>query len=317
MLAPGAAPQTRSAARPRLPVTARTLRIRPLAISASAREALARGDPVVTAGFRHGASLALPGCADAIFMSAPGAGLLPAHIVVRARDLERVLDAMDRRGAAGTIPLGALQMQIDASRVRVFRPRLALHAAQLRSVRAIANVAVLTRWLHAHTIPLGFGVTAFALLTPGGRMREFLLDAQRDMPSATAALRALIGRGAGTTPAGDDFATGVLAHAWAAQGGEALPVVAMRTLESELPRLTTATGATYLRAAARGEFGSHLIAWVHALPRVSPERALALALRVAGHGASSGYDTLAGFLAAAEAAGAAHARRTLAPPARA
>jgi hypothetical protein len=125
---------------------------------------------------------------------------------------------------------------------------------------------------------------------------------QRGRRSAERALRTLVGCGAGTTPAGDDFALGALAYAWVSQGPEASVIAAMRSLEAELPGLTTATGATCLRAAARGEFGSHLVVWVRALPRVSPSRALALALRVAGHGATSGYDTLAGFVAAAVAA---------------
>ena len=86
-------------------------------------------------------------------------------------------------------------------------------------------------------------------------------------------------------------------------------VTAMRLLIPELCTLTTALGASYLRAAARAEFGGHLIAWVRALPRASQLRTQGLAMRLTRHGATSGFDTLAGFVAAAEAADAAQLTR--------
>ena len=144
------------------------------------------------------------------------------------------------------------------------------------------------------------------MLAPGGCWLNSRVELQHAARSAESVLRTLVGFGAGATPAGDDFAIGALAYAWVTQGRKAPAIAAIRLLDTELPALTTSAGATYLRAAARGEFGSHLVAWVRALPTVSPSRALALAMRVAVHGATSGYDTLAGFVAAAEAAGAAH-----------
>jgi hypothetical protein len=274
--------------------------IRPLAISAAVAAALACGKATVKAGHRHGASLALSGTDDAVFMSAPGMGLLPAHIIVRTRDLGRVFDAMDSTHAVAADPGDELVLHLDAGGVRTFRPRLAANAADLRSVRARAGIAAVADWLRASPLPLGLGATAAELLAPDGYWRNALAWLQPDACSAEPCLRNLVGRGAGTTPAGDDFAIGALAYAWAAQGREAPLIAAMRFLGPELPGLTSAVGATYLRAAARGEFSSHLVTWVQALPRVSPARALTLARRVAGHGATSGCDTLAGFVAAAE-----------------
>ena len=291
----------------------RSLCIRPIAISAAVHDALAYGRPIVKAGHRHGASLAMPGTADAVFMSTPGIGLLPAHIVVRARDLDRVLDAIESNGTAAADPGGELSLQLDVEDVRTFRPRLAPCSADMGSVRARANVAAAAQWLRACTAPLGLGSAAAGVLTPGGRWLNSLIELRRDTCTAESVLRTLIGFGAGATPAGDDFAIGALAHAWATQGREASAIAAMRLLEGELPRLTTSAGATYLRAAARGEFGSHLVAWVRALPHVLPSRALALALRVAGHGATSGCDTLAGFIAAAEASDSRPLTPTLSP----
>jgi hypothetical protein len=172
----------------------------------------------------------------------------------------------------------------------------------MRSNRARNNIAAAGQWLRAHPAPLGLGAPAAELLVPGGRWLERLAALQGDTPPTESVLRALVGRGAGTTPAGDDVLVGALAYAWTTQGENAPLVAAMRLLRAELPALTTAVGGTYLRAAMRGEFGSHLVAWVRALPRLTPQRSLALAYRLADHGASSGYDTLTGFIAAAEAA---------------
>lgn len=282
-----------------------SMQIRPLALSAAAAEQLAEGVAIVQAGHRLGASLALPECDDAVFMSVPGMGLLPAHIVVRARDLDRVLNAMATSPfeAAGSSP--GLSLHIDVRGVRVFRPRLTPDPARMRSNCARTNVDAAAQWLRASPAPLGLGQAAAQLLAPGSRWLKCLAALQGAAPAPESALRTLVGYGAGTTPAGDDFVVGALAYAWVAQGGEAPLVAAMRLLDAKLPALTSAVGTTYLRAAARGEFGSHLIAWVHALPRVPTQRALALAGRVAGHGATSGYDTLLGFVAAAEAARAA------------
>jgi len=115
---------------------------------------------------------------------------------------------------------------------------------------------------------------------------------------------ALVGRGAGSTPAGDDFLIGMLAQAWASVGEQAPLIGLLRALGERLPSLTTAASVSYLRAATCGEFGSQLTVLVRSLARVPCARALALAARVAGHGVSSGLDTLAGFIAASEACGA-------------
>ena len=72
-----------------------------------------------------------------------------------------------------------------------------------------------------------------------------------------------------------------------------------RGLGRELDDLTTPVSASYLRAAARGEFSSHLARLARQLPRAARDRLLAQAGRVAAQGATSGLDTLTGFIAAA------------------
>ncbi len=277
--------------------------MRPLAVSAAARAALASGDAVVVAAHRHGASVAVPGVDDALFVSAPGAGLLPAHVVVRADDLARLLEAA-RPGAV---------LRFDIGRARTFRPAVRPQPGGLLAGPGRANVAAVARLLRALPEPLGLGERAAVILAPEGAWCQRVAALQRGASAARPALRHLVGRGAGSTPAGDDFLVGALAHAWLARGADAPLVAAMDGFRGELAARTTTTSATYLRAAARGEFGSHLVAWVRALPRASEARVLALAGRVADHGATSGLDTLVGFVAAAEAAGAAWSASAFAP----
>ena len=132
-----------------------------------------------------------------------------------------------------------------------------------------------------------------------------------DVQSAQDACRSLIGLGAGSTPAGDDLLIGALAYTWYARGQNAPLIVALRTMFHELAVLTTRVGATYLRAAIRGEFGSHLVSLIRGLVLVQSNRAIALADRVKKHGATSGLDTLCGFLMAADVTSGYEGHRTL------
>ena len=271
------------------------LHLRPLAISAGLRDRLARSTPLVLAAHKLGASLALPGCEDAVYMNAPGSGLLPSHIVVRTRDLVRVLDAAEDDAGSG------LCLRLETQGVRTFRTQLPAQATEMRTPRALANIDALAASLRAGSWQLGFGRTADEILASSRKWRDCLYPGSGEAYALESRLRSLIGRGSGTTPAGDDFLVGMLACVWSMQGRDAPLIRTMRLIAPELETLTTTTGATYLRAATRGEFGSHLIVWVRALPHATRVRALALAQRVANHGATSGGDTLIGFVAAAQA----------------
>jgi hypothetical protein len=268
--------------------------VRPLAISAGARDLLARGTPQLRTAHRQGASLSVAGSDEDVFLSPPGRGLLPLHVVVRQRDLFRIFDAAQAEEDR-SVPL-----RIDLAAVRTFHSRLAPDPAAMRSDRALSNLAALALWLRANSAPLGLGLPAGKLLAQGGTVHHWVAALRENSLAGEQALLALIGRGAGSTPAGDDFLIGMLAQAWASVGENAPLVVLLRALSDRLPLLTTSASVSYLRAATRGEFGSHVTVLVRSLERVPRARTLALAGRVAGHGVSSGLDTLAGFIAAAE-----------------
>ena len=275
------------------------VRIKPLALSNAARAALECRTPVLRAMYRHGFSLAIPGSDEDLYLGTPGHGLLPLHIVVRRDDLQRIRAAASRAGTALQVPVA---LSVATVGVRVFSPRLPPDPMGMRSPRASANLAALAHGLRTTTTPLGLGVPAVALLAQDGWVMQTVAAVLGAAPGSEDAVLALIGRGAGSTPAGDDMLVGMLAYAWATAGECAPLVTLLRGLADRLPALTTRASVGYLRAATRGEFGSHLIALVRRLPSGARAHVLSLAERVARHGASSGVDTLCGLIAASEAA---------------
>lgn len=272
--------------------------LRPLAVSALARQLLAGGAAQVQAQARvqaqvqavhaSGVSLVVPGRPDVCYLGGTGRGLLPLHVVLRTSELDRLLDRLAGAPPGQVVPL-------DLSGVRVFRLRLEGGAALPDA--AIAPVAA---WLRSQST-CGLGVAVAQALEPDALVRRTLALSATGGADGEQALRALIGRGAGSTPAGDDVLVGALAHA-IVSGGENAPLAqALRRLAPEFDRLTTAAGATYLRAALEGAFGSDLLAFVRAVAAgQSPAQVLRRATRVAAHGATSGIDSLVGFVAAHE-----------------
>jgi len=101
----------------------------------------------------------------------------------------------------------------------------------------------------------------------------------------------LAGLGPGLTPAGDDFLVGVMLWAWLANPD---PAAFCRVVaETAAPRTTTLSAA-WLRAAAQGQCSA---AWHQLLAVLSNKEPLEPAVQnVLAHGATSGADTLAGFL---------------------
>ena len=103
----------------------------------------------------------------------------------------------------------------------------------------------------------------------------------------------LAGLGNGLTPAGDDFLTGVMLWAWLTHP-DPLPFC-HTLLQIAIPRTTTLSAA-FLRAAAQGECNSSWHPLFTALSTRAESEIEGAAQRVLAHGATSGADTLAGFL---------------------
>jgi len=103
----------------------------------------------------------------------------------------------------------------------------------------------------------------------------------------------LAGLGNGLTPAGDDFLIGVMLWAWLAHPTPQSFCGAI--VESAAPRTMTLSAA-FLRAAARGECDAAWHQLLAALATATNDELASVIERVLAHGATSGADTLAGFL---------------------
>jgi hypothetical protein len=103
----------------------------------------------------------------------------------------------------------------------------------------------------------------------------------------------LAGLGQGLTPAGDDFLIGAMLWAWLAHPN---PDLFCEILLQPTASQTTTLSAAFLRAAARGECDKWWQALLVALGEGSFSEINAAAQMVLARGATSGADTLAGFL---------------------
>lgn len=264
-----------------------------LGVSDAAAALIARGPSVVRAVHRQGASIGVVGQQDIVYLGMPGHGLLPLHVIVDRFGLASVLE---RAAEARAQRSDALQVCFNLVRARRFAVRLT-PLCGMRSARAQIAVEAVGEWLRSQPTPSGLGESMASVLAPGSRWRRALAGYAGGTIDE---LRSLIGRGSGATPAGDDLLVGALAHSWASEGGTSTLIARLGALAGEFDRLTTVTSGTYLRAALRGEFGSHLAAFAYALSRGDPDRLFATARRVARHGSTSGIDTLSGFVLAAD-----------------
>ncbi|MTJ79603.1 MAG: DUF2877 domain-containing protein [Telmatospirillum sp.] len=270
---------------------------RPLAVSATAHALLSAGGAMVRFGHRRGATVMVPGCDLPLYLSGPGNGLLPLHIVMRRADLDHILTLFETDGAFRII--------FDLDGVRLFRtvmPGPASMAAGREGAwdgeAVLRDIEAMARWLSACSLSTGLGSPLASLLAPkdGVSAPDRAVVMEPLLHPTACRLRRLIGRGAGSTPAGDDILVGALAIARAFQGPASPLTLALKSLEPLLSNLTTRAGAGYLRMALAGEFSSHLIALVRELGRGRTDRGLTRAARVAAHGASSGRDTLVGVV---------------------
>ena len=193
---------------------------------------------------------------------------------------------------------------------------------------AVSPRAVMTNvaWLH-RTLPLiappssfaslpapstegAFGSRSVVVLTliRANQLTGDLLAAHRhhNLAGIQAHARQLTGLGPGLTPAGDDWLGGWLVglHVRAAsapntEAGKPLAVAAVgRTVVEAAAGRTTGLSLAYLSAAAHGAVPRIWHDFLYALADADPDPVQRAAAKIMRHGATSGSDTLAGFLAA-------------------
>ena len=136
-------------------------------------------------------------------------------------------------------------------------------------------------------------VTAAALPRVSGLVHGLL---SLDAPLVHESAAGLIGLGPGLTPSGDDYLAGLLVTMARGEAGPAASLLG-DSVAALAPDRTTALGATLLSHAATGAASedAHLLLAAILATRGEPDPREA-ALRLAGRGHTSGWDTLAGLL---------------------
>ena len=139
------------------------------------------------------------------------------------------------------------------------------------------------------------GLIGYRVNTALGALARTLLA--RDPIGLDVALRDLVGLGTGFTPAGDDFLVGLLAASRSTMPEETCDLAgrADRLLAS-LPGATTQASYLMLKAATAGHYPEALIELVTAVASGDADSVRLSAGRLAGLGATSGQDMLAGVL---------------------
>lgn len=270
--------------------------LRASAVEERARAVLDRGAAegeraVIIRRYRHGLDVRVGTGGETLYLSTAARGLYPLHVVLDARTCRTLLD----------MPVGAgIGLREDSggvvllARRRVFSLERALAGIVCRlDEEALADRGRrLGEWLAF--LDAGGGLQA------GGGV-EVWRSAFADAPQAQACMRDLIGRGSGSTPAGDDMLVGAAAVATVLMKSDAeLGRRAERWLKRlercapEFEKKTTAMSCAYLRAALEGRFAGHLLGFVSALLSQERRPAGVHFEKVLRHGATSGADALQG-----------------------
>ncbi|MCR4405347.1 MAG: DUF2877 domain-containing protein [Anaerolineae bacterium] len=260
----------------------------------------------VLAVFDHACNLVTP-AGDVVALVTPQIGDGPLSVVVEAEPGS--FAALDPGMAvwtdSGHLRVGVTDqsplLDVILAGAEVWEPSPAW--STLRAQRAIIESRLprlrTIALRHAPAVGQDFGVSAQsnAAISSYAKIREaagsLRAGWQEDLTALQAGAAQLAGLGGGLTPAGDDFLVGVMLWAWLAHPDP--PVICRVIAEVAAPRTTTLSAA-FLRAAARGECSA---AWHRLLSALAAGTENELVVAVQGvlvHGATSGADTLAGFL---------------------
>lgn len=265
------------------------------------RIAASGADPIraeIAARYRHGLDIEIPTLSERVFISTAAKGLFPSHFAVRQPVLDTLLqkpigsrlwirtDSLDRT-APDTLTLSPRTFNL-------FLPDNLTGTPDPEHLVSRSRVLRSTLLLIA---PSG-GLDPFtAMFSDTWEHREAFASSGK---TSDAILR-LLGKGAGSTPSGDDMLVGAAAVCTLflnAEGPAAKLAAdwfsALTACQPQFQTLTTLMSTGYLKAALQGQFGSHLIALLKCLSLPSNRSLYATVLRVKKHGNTSGLDTLAG-----------------------
>ena len=278
-----------------------------LSISRPVQELLSFSEHLVArvlARFRHACDLLTPG-GDLVALVSPEVGDGPFNIVVDApfQDIEPdVLAVWDGqvmqigrlklslRGATVWEPCPDWEM-LSARRSPIVErlPRLWRIAQRYAPQESLLDLAA--GWRAGRPAPAKMTPALVLSNTVQRAARALAAGWGGDPVQLTRGAAQLAGLGGGLTPAGDDFLTGLMLWAWLAHPDPRSFCCSLA--ETAAPRTTTLSAA-WLWAAAGGQCSA---CWHQLLTVLAEGAELGPAARqVLSHGATSGADTLAGFL---------------------
>ena len=281
-------------------------------ISRPAREWLLRSrkghPPVRVLGVFERACDLVTHAGDVVALVIPQIGDGPLNIVI---DGSAGIFAGIAPGASVTLDEDWLQigrLRVDLDGAIVWEPRPDWAALRARRT-AIAPSLPFLRTTCLRHVPAG---SLMALLDPLphedaancavlSSAREAIYALQQgwagDSDELNEGASALAGLGSGLTPAGDDFLVGTMLSAWLSHPA---PATLCQAIAQAAISRTTTLSAAFLRAGARGECSAAWHTLLAALSRhtceVVENKIAAAAGDILRHGATSGADSLAGFL---------------------
>lgn len=244
--------------------------------------------------FRHGCLIRFESLPLPIFVGTVQRGLLPMQIVVTRGELESLF----KLEVQSTVILDLSAVK----RGRVFN--LDLRLAVKRELQGLGRLLGAAEKIRAFLV----------LEAPAGGLggwQEVFSSSWRWAGAFGACpqdeeklMNSLLGRGEGSTPAGDDMLIGAAAvHSMIAASLGVSHFQRTRSrawlecLNSFVPifeECTTSASCTYLSAACRGRFSSHLIGVLQAAASGRENRLFENCRRLSRHGKTSGMDSLAG-----------------------
>jgi hypothetical protein len=243
------------------------------------------------AHFRRAANLETE--AGLIAMVEPEVGIGPFHLVVRELPPE-LPHPVTIHTNAQRVRMGPWVLDFDSGQ-EVWNPRPAWHRLGLvdRQVARLWTIGVTAAQARASTspfMPLLLGRTVPCVEALQGAFSPFNYRASRFRK----AVENIAGRGPGLTPAGDDFLVGMIFGLRVTHHPEA------SKLASEIHRIaaprTTWLSRAYLEAAAEGYADEKWHLLLHALSHKDQSALDQAAISAMSFGATSGLDTLSGFL---------------------
>jgi hypothetical protein len=195
--------------------------------------------------------------------------------------------------------------QIDLEEATVWEPQPDWDTLRTRCAAITAHLPRLCTLSHRYApagtllallweTPSSDGRVASAIFSTATKAGQALREGwEGDLERLQEAGIGLAGLGDGLTPAGDDFLVGVMLWAWLTHP---TPASFCRALRQVAVSRTTTLAAAFLRAAARGECGASWHALLATLSEGTEVEITTAVREVLTYGATSGADTLAGFL---------------------